>query len=186
MDRCTDAIGIEDLRDRLLATPRFERDTVHKMVSRLHTSRSELKRFIQFDSDHYTRTLFHRDSRFEILVLAWRPGQHSPIHDHARSICTMYILDGVCESTTYRRRGEPVQRGLVQEATIHLTGGSTITVYGGDIHKVGCPENAIEELVTIHFYLPPIQEMLVFDPATGDAQVATAVTLDPLPESATI
>jgi hypothetical protein len=51
---------------------------------------------------------------------------------------------------------------------------------------VGCPENSVEGLVTIHFYLPPIQEMLVFDDVTGDAQVAAAVTLDPLPESATI
>lgn len=186
MSRCKDPIGIEALRDHLRSVPRFERDTVHQAVSRLVTSREELRRYIQFQPENYTRTLFYRDLRFEVLVLAWLPGQQSPIHDHANSICTMYILDGVCEATTYRQPTEPGKRGLIQEATVHVTGGSTITVYGGDIHAVGCPANASGGLVTIHFYLPPISEMLIFDASTGESQVMNAVTLDPLPEAAQI
>jgi cysteine dioxygenase len=186
MARCKDPIGIEALREHLRSVPRFERDTVHQAVSRLATSREELRRYIQFRPDGYTRTLFFRDERFEMLVLAWRPGQKSPIHDHANSICTMYVLDGVCEATNYRQSTDLSQRALIQDATIHLSAGSTITVYGGDIHEVGCPSNASDGLVTIHFYLPPIPEMLVFDPETGEAKEATAVTLDPMPEKATI
>src|SRR3990170_544833 len=116
MARCNDPVGIEALRELLRSTPRFERDTVHRAVSRLHSSREELRRYIQFHADNYTRTLFFRDERFEMLVLAWRPGQKSPIHDHARSICTMYVLDGLCESTTYRLPSTPRNRGLIQEA----------------------------------------------------------------------
>jgi cysteine dioxygenase len=181
MARCRDPLGMSELRDLLRATPRFERDTVHLAVSRLRATTDELRRYIQFQPDHYTRTLYFRDERFEMLVLAWLPGQVSPIHDHANSICTMYVLDGFCQSTTYRHGPGG---GLAEEATVHLSAGSTITVFGGDIHTVGCPPNATGGLVTIHFYLPPIEEMLVFDPVTGESQVATAVTLEPLPEEA--
>ena len=59
--------------------------------------------------------------------------------------------------------------------------GSITTVYGGDIHKVGNPAGSGQRLMTIHFYLPPIPEMLVWDEGNPTPRVARSVTLDAEP-----
>jgi cysteine dioxygenase len=116
-------------------------------------------------------------------VLCWQEGQMSPIHDHARSICSMLVLEGEARTTMYEVRDDPPlgRTALIEEATTLLGAGQLTTVYGGDIHKVGNPPGSGQRLITIHFYLPPIKEMLVWDEGDPTPRTAQAVTLDPEP-----
>ncbi len=166
------------VRDELLALPHpFRREDVHRVVSRLRTSPDELARFQHWSDEKYTRTRFYEGPRFEILVLCWKEGQMSPIHDHARSICSMLVLSGEAHTTMYEVRGGT----LVPEASTALREGQLTTVYGGDIHKVGNAAGSGQRLITIHFYLPPIAEMLVWDEGDPTPRTCKAVTLDPEP-----
>ena len=165
-------------RDALLALPHpFRREDVHRVVSRLRATPDELARYQHWSGECYTRTRFYEGPRFEILVLCWQEGQMSPIHDHARSICSMLVLEGEARTTMYEVKGG----ALREEATTTLAGGQLTTVYGGDIHKVGNPPASGQRLITIHFYLPPIKEMLVWDEGDPTPRTCQAVTLDPEP-----
>ena len=173
-----DPLTLTEVRDALLALPHpFRRSDVHKVVARLRVTPDELVRYQHWTDERYTRTRFYQGERFEILVLCWQEGQQSPIHDHAQSICTMVVLEGDAVTTLYRVEGE----ALVEEGTSALVPGSITTVYGGDIHKVGNPLGSGHRLMTIHFYLPPIPEMLVWDEGNPIPRTCKAVTLDPEP-----
>ena len=173
-----DPLTLEEVRDELLKLPHpFRRSDVHKVVARLRVTPDELTRYQHWFDDRYTRTRFYQGERFEILVLCWKEGQQSPIHDHAQSICTMVVLEGSAVTTLYK-----VEAGaLLEEGTTTLEVGSITTVYGGDIHRVGNPAGSGQRLMTIHFYLPPIPEMLVWDEGNPMPRVSRSVTLDPEP-----
>jgi cysteine dioxygenase len=179
-------LSLTEARDALLALPHpFRREDVHRVVSRLKATPDELARYQNWSDERYTRTRFYGGERFEILVLCWNEGQTSPIHDHAQSICSMLVLEGEAETTLYEVRDADAGAGggktLVAEGATRLAAGNLTTVYGGDIHKVGNPKGSGSRLITIHFYLPPIPEMLVWDEGDPTPRTCRAVTLDPHP-----
>src|SRR5262245_65927921 len=76
---------------------------LRRFVSKLKPDPSEITPYIHFTDDRYARNLVYKRADFECLVLCWRPGQRSPIHDNANSICTVYTLEGVLSAENYRK-----------------------------------------------------------------------------------
>ena len=182
---CKDPLGLAELRDQLLGLPHpFRREEIHRIATRIQVSREDLGRYMHWSDESYTRTAFYHGERFEILVLCWKEGQMSPIHDHANSICTMAVVEGLCDTIMYRVDEARGRRQLVREGATTLAGGSVTTVYGGDIHRVGNPPGSGCDLITIHVYLPPIPEMLVYEEGNPEPSLRRAVTLEPEPETA--
>ncbi|MFQ5720777.1 MAG: cysteine dioxygenase family protein [Acidobacteriota bacterium] len=184
----TQVRGLAAVRDELLAIPHpFTRDAVERVVRGLRPTREELEPYIQFSPSGYTRTGFYHGPRFEILVLCWKDGQCSPIHDHASSICSMAVVEGVCSTETYTLPGEQRASAVVPGESVSLSRtarglfqrGEVVTVVGGDIHRVGNLQGDGADLVTVHVYLPAIASMRCFDEQTGLCSVTAAVTLPP-------
>jgi cysteine dioxygenase len=129
---------------------------------------------VNFCDDHYARNLVCRTPAFELLVLCWKPGQASTIHDHAGSLNVTRVYSGELMSRTFRRRdggtgvtkvgggatGElprgPVE--LIDERV--LAGAGAATVDRGDIHQLG--NESAAGLVTVHFYAPPLTHIVVY------------------------
>ena len=61
------------------------------------------ERFRQTLPDRYARRLLYRDPtlRYTVLVLAWAPGQGTPIHDHPNVWSVEAVLEGELEVTQY-------------------------------------------------------------------------------------
>lgn len=53
--------------------------------------------------DQYARHLLYRDpkGRFEVVVMAWGPGQQTPVHDHSGIWCVEGVLAGRIDVTRY-------------------------------------------------------------------------------------
>lgn len=184
----TNTLSLSAVRDALLELPApYTCTSVQPLIERLKVSDGELEPYLNFSDSSYTRTLFYGGSRFEILVLCWGPGQASPIHDHAASICSMAVVQGTCTSQVYRlaeshgsqapQSGEVAHLEATGVETLHS--GEALTVIGGDIHRVGNQCSQGEDLVTIHFYLPPILSMRCFDAETGLCTIVEPNTLQP-------
>jgi cysteine dioxygenase len=181
-------LSLFQVRDRLLALPHpYTRDGVQDVVSRLAPSPAELEPYLNFSDSEYTRTLFYRGERFEMLVLCWRDGQYSPIHDHAASICSMAVVRGDCRTETYRLAGgrascrtEPGEAVPLETGPVEVCPeGRVTTVVGGDIHRVGNGMGDGRDLVTVHFYLPPIAAMRCYEPGSGRCRIVEPRTLAP-------
>ena len=184
----TSTLSLAAVRDELLALPRpFTCTAVQTVVARLAPSREELAPYLNFSSDGYTRTRYYGGPDFEILVLCWGEGQASPIHDHADSICSMAVVHGTCSCETFRlsapMENQPVEAGTMVPLTMtqedSCGSGQVVTVTGGDIHRVGNRQDSGTDLVTIHFYLPPILSMRCFHEETGLCRIVEPITLSP-------
>src|SRR5213078_3412752 len=55
----------------------------------------DVAEYLVFRPDRYVRNLLHAGPAYQALVLCWRNGQRSPIHNHRGSNCGVKVLRGV-------------------------------------------------------------------------------------------
>ncbi|WKZ57086.1 MAG: cysteine dioxygenase family protein [Bdellovibrionota bacterium] len=113
-------------------------------------------RYIQFDDTQYARNPVMSTSQVEVLVLCWRPGQISPIHDHAGSTCVVQVLTGTANEITYTRTAKGL---LIPLETRSYPTRALIASNDTDTHQLGNINPADSDLVTLHCYSPPLVQM---------------------------
>jgi cysteine dioxygenase len=114
----------------------------------------------QFADGSYCRNLIRNGPGYEALLICWRPGQRSPIHDHRGSACAFRVLEGVVTETLY----EPTRDDLACPVAMRwLPPGMVCATEDLDIHDVGNCDRAAD-LVTLHIYSPRIDGMRLFRP----------------------
>jgi len=131
---------------------------LRKFISGLRPDRSEIEPFIHFTPERYARNLVYKCDRFECLVLCWRAGQRSPIHDHANSICAVYTLDGVLSADNYRKTASGHIRADYSE---DLRPGDVLTIQTTEIHQVSNLDDT-KDLISLHFYLGPLENSYLY------------------------
>jgi cysteine dioxygenase len=131
---------------------------LRRLISNLKPERSEIEPYIQFTPERYARNLIYKCENFECLVLCWRPGQRSPIHDHANSICTVYTVDGVLSADNYRKTANGHIRADYSE---DFKPSGVLSIQTTEIHQVSnLQENA--DLISLHFYLGPLENSFLY------------------------
>jgi cysteine dioxygenase len=114
---------------------------------------------VAFDGDHYKRNLLSIGDGYAALIMCWRPGQQSTIHDHRGSACAVKVLRGVASETRFERGAD----GMLTEgarATFHE--GSVCGSYDADIHVLANRATDDTDLVTLHVYTPPLQAVRTY------------------------
>jgi cysteine dioxygenase len=116
----------------------------------------DVAEFIRFSEKAYCRNLVRAGAWYNLLVLCWRNGQRSPIHDHRGSSCALSVLDGVLTETQFV---------FAPNGYIKATGsrdmkpGGIIGSFDDDIHQVSNLQAGRLDLVTLHVYSPPLTVM---------------------------
>ena len=146
----------------------------NELAGRLDLDDALVGTHVRFCDDHYARNLVCRTAQFELLVLCWKPGQASTIHDHAGSLNVTRLYLGNLTSRRFRRRdggrgvsevggaasGElprgPVE--LIDEQVIADSGAATVD--RGEIHQLANESGS--ELITVHLYAPPLTDIVVY------------------------
>jgi len=131
---------------------------LRKFISKLKPEQEEIARYIHFTEERYARNLVYKGEDFECLVLCWRPGQRSPIHDHAKSICAVYSMDGVLSADNYRKTSNGHIRADYSE---DFKPGSVLSIQTTEIHQVSNLQDA-KDLISIHFYLGPLENSFLY------------------------
>ena len=146
----------------------------NELAQRLDLDDALIGTHVRFCDDHYARNLICRTAQFELLVLCWKPGQASTIHDHAGSLNVTRLYLGELTSRQFRRRdggrgvsevggaasGE-LPRGPVELIDEQVIAGSgAATVDRGEIHQLANESDS--ELITVHLYAPPLADIVVY------------------------
>jgi cysteine dioxygenase len=128
------------------------------LVGRWPVTAEQLGNAIQIDGGAYVRTLVFERAHAEALVMAWLPGQRSPIHDHGGSACAVRVVSGAALELLYEKRDDG---RVVATGERRLTSGDMTSSFDDDIHSFGnaadAPASPRDILVTIHVYSPPLQ-----------------------------
>jgi cysteine dioxygenase len=123
--------------------------------------------FVRFEPDSYQRNLICQSEWYELMVICWRSGQRSPIHNHAESTCGLKVLSGVCSETVFEH--SPCGQ-VMAVSSRHLTAGQVCASQDSDTHQVSNLQDADEDLVTMHIYSPPLRSMEKFSITGGTVQ----------------
>lgn len=150
---------LQTLRSLHHLTAPLTESEVRELLQNLAKHPSELSAFENFESDYYARNRIFSNQFVDLLLLCWRPGQRTPIHDHARSTCGVYVMRGEAIEIGF----SPSGLGPLIPTGSHTVSAGNITVSSDDdIHLVANYSKSGEDLVTLHCYSPPLGQMRVF------------------------
>ena len=136
------------------AEHRVDLQRIAAILRELRVTRDDLRAAIRFGADAYKRNTVKETSWYELVVLCWRSGQRTPIHDHVGSSCAFKIIEGVASETRFVR----TPSGLICPTTTRrLETGFVCAAEDTDIHQVANAEDPEHELITLHIYSPPFK-----------------------------
>jgi cysteine dioxygenase len=139
-------------------------DQIVEWFSSLAMRSRDYEHFRLFADRNYARNLVARSSFAEVLILCWRPGQRTPIHDHGGSVGVVKVLEGLMTETMFERTAE----GHVRPYNTYRRGPDSVTGAGiPDIHQLLNLEPAGRDLVTLHCYAPPLSVLNTYSPRSA-------------------
>ena len=128
-------------------------------VRRLSISLDDLKPYVRFGRCAYRRNLVKSGPTYQVLVLCWRSGQRSPIHDHRGSGCAVRVIEGVATETMFERG----PCGLVYPThSLWHVAGSVCGQSDDGIHQMGNLQSPGHDLITLHVYSPALAGMRTY------------------------
>ena len=108
-------------------------DVLVEQLGKLELCCDDVGECVCFGDDCYKRNLLRLTDAYAALILCWKPGQASPIHDHKGSACGIRVLRGEVTETRYHRD----EAGHLSEAgTDRYPEGSVCGSFDADIHVI--------------------------------------------------
>lgn len=163
------SLSLPEFLERLArAEERVPLDELAGAMQELRVTLEDVRRFVVFSDVAYRRNLMASGPAFQALVLCWKNGQRSPIHDHRGSSCGVKVLSGTALETVFER----ARNGMVYASRSHAHApGSVCATEDADIHQVSNLMDDGASLVTLHVYSPPLVAMgtySLFDASVRD------------------
>jgi uncharacterized NAD(P)/FAD-binding protein YdhS/predicted metal-dependent enzyme (double-stranded beta helix superfamily) len=118
----------------------------------LEVERADLAGALVFADRNYRRIAIRRRPHYEALVLCWKSGQRSPIHNHLGSSCVVRVVEGRATETQYVF--SPCGK-LVPQRSRTYAAGSVTGCRDEAIHQMANLEPQGHDLITLHVYSPP-------------------------------
>ena len=149
-------------------TARAPLDTLERQLQSLPITVKDVAEYVHFNAANYRRNLVCGGSWYHLLVICWRSGQRSPIHNHAESTCGLKVLSGVATETKF----EMTPCGLVKAVSSRdAVKGYVCASQDADIHQISNLQAEGTDLITLHIYSPPLLRMKTYsltDRAVGE------------------
>lgn len=139
-----------------ILTKRISVKELEQLLLKIDLRLEDVSDYVRFSDETYLRNLIRGGDQYHALVMCWRSGQRSPIHNHAGSTCGLRVLRGVATETVF----EKTPSSLVKAVSSHDRGCGDVSVsQDANIHQVSNLQVASEDLITLHIYSPPLLRM---------------------------
>jgi cysteine dioxygenase len=147
-------LSFNDLADKLKSLTQVPSlADVYELVERTAMADDEVQPYLGFKEGNYSRHRVMKNDFVEMLVLCWKPGQRTPIHDHNGAHGAVFVQQGILWETTF---DYDERTGLGYKSHRELRTGGLTGSEIPDIHQLGNPDVSGRDLVTIHIYAPPL------------------------------
>jgi len=147
--------------DSQTSVPALEQ--IYDWLESANISSQELQPYIGFKDGNYWRHRICRNEFVEMLVLCWRPGHRTPIHDHNGSHGGVKVHEGRLWETIFNYNAE---KGLEYKSARDYAPGAVTGSDVPDIHQLGNPDVSEQDLITIHVYAPPLGVLHTYKPGS--------------------
>lgn len=143
----------------------------------LQITLEDVRHVTHFGDEGYQRNPLRRGPAYEALILCWKDGQSSPIHDHRGSSCGVLVLEGECTELIFTLDEHGM---LVEGQTNRLACDGVCGSYDSDIHEIANRQGDGTNLVTLHIYSPPLSSFGVYSRDSAEVTEAIATVRDPM------
>jgi cysteine dioxygenase len=139
--------SLDELGDRIPL------DSLTALLGELHITVDDVRDYVVFSPDGYQRNLVQRGPGYEALLLCWKNGQRSAIHDHRGSACGVMVVQGTATETVFERN----QRGWIYPVgSNECEQGAVCGSNDMDTHQISNLQADGQDLITLHVYSPPL------------------------------
>jgi len=129
------------------------------MLDRLVPASEEIGPYALFSDRRYARNLVYKDQQFEVMIMCWKAGQRSSIHDHAGSLGGIRILQGELSESMFGRGANGMIKALSSaEYGVQATRVEETSL----IHQISNLQAENRTAVSVHIYVPPLIRMSVY------------------------
>ena len=142
-------MSVENLVKALESLEQFTPENVHWVVSECDLGVEDLEDWIDYDypvSDSYGRKMVHDGGFFEVMVMCWRPGDYSAIHDHGKAEFGAVKIFGDVEHAIFKLEDQK----FTTISRERVKSGTTLKVTPSLIHQMGNPGES--NFFTLHVY----------------------------------
>ena len=154
VDRISKMQALFDYLDGL--TARASEPTLGKLLRELDVTVTDVEAFIRFDDRQYSRNLLRGGDHYQALLLCWRSGHRTPIHNHPHAVGGIRVLQGIVTETLF----EFAPCGLLKATCSRdLEAGGVVTLEDPYVHQVSNLQEAGKDVITLHVYSPPLPRM---------------------------
>ncbi len=130
---------------------------LEKKLSNLNLDLSKFQDILGYADEGYQRNVIKKTPNYEIVLICWKPGQKTPIHDHFGSDCAFLILEGISTERIYEQKNGK----LIEEKFRNYDPGEVCAAEEQDIHQISNLEG--RNLVNLHVYSPPLKGFKIYD-----------------------
>ena len=142
-------MSVKNLVEMLESLGKFTTKSVHGVVSECDIWDEDIEKWVDYDypvSDSYGRKMVHNGGFFEVMIMSWRPGDYSGIHDHGKAEFGAVKIFGVAEHAIFKLE----KQKLTTISREIIKSGTTLKVTPSLIHQMGNPGES--NFFTLHVY----------------------------------
>jgi len=119
----------------------------------------EIAKHAFFSEHRYSRNLVVRDKVFEILIICWKSGQRSLIHDHRGSFGVVKVIRGILTESVFI----PALNGMIKAmGSREYRAGDVQVEDQSTIHQVSNLQPEQDDAISLHVYVPPLSGMNIY------------------------
>lgn len=148
---------------------------LNELIERTTITEEEVLPYLGFKEGNYSRHRVMKNKFVEMLVLCWKPGQRTPIHDHNGSHGAVFVHEGILWETTF---DYDIETGLNYKSHRELRAGGLTGSEDPDIHQLGNPDVSGRDLITVHIYAPPLGVLKTYKLGSASVDLYTPAEPD--------
>jgi cysteine dioxygenase len=143
---------------------RIPLDELTALLRQLEVTCEDVRDSMVFRDDCYCRNVLRVGAPYSALVLCWKDGQASPVHDHIGSSCGVRVLRGHGTERSFERGPD----GKLRETGVTtFSAGDVCASFDTKTHEICNESGDGSELVTLHVYSPPLKNYHTYCLETG-------------------
>ncbi|MGV6828632.1 MAG: cysteine dioxygenase [Flavobacteriales bacterium] len=137
-----------------------KRNEYPEIVKRIKIPTEDFLKFATWDNKKYTRNCLFRNENFELLLLCWEPSQKTPIHNHNKQECWVYLVQGnMIEKRCVLNKNKQLEEDTQVEMNVE---GSYYINDEIGFHSLQ-NNSEIKRSMSLHLYAKPIEKCLFYD-----------------------
>jgi cysteine dioxygenase len=145
-------------------------EDISSWLANVEITQLDLEPYLGFKEGNYWRHRVCRSEAVEMLIICWRPGQKTPIHDHNGSHGVVRVQQGLMWETMFTYDND---LGLQYRSGRECPTGEVTGAGVPDIHQLGNPDVSGQDLITVHVYAPPLGVLKTYKVGSANVDLYT-------------